>query len=308
MRKRFLLLALALLLLTAGCAAPMDAPTAEGVSFTDDLGRSVTTAQPKRVAALGTSLADIWLLAGGEVAVTTADAMEEARLGLDAAVNAGSLKTPDAEVILASGADLVLLSGAISGQVQLAETLRRAGIPCAVFDVEHFEDYLRVLGICTAITGRADLYEKNGLAVAARVNAAIEGAQGRESPSVLLIRAFSSGAKAKNSENNMTGAMLRDLGCRNIADSESGLLESLSMEAILREDPDFIFVTTMGGTDEALAALAEDLQSDPAWADLRAVREGRYVVLDTELFHQKPNARWGESYEILFEILYGAAR
>ena len=307
MKKRLFTLALAFLLLTAGCAAPADAP-AEGFTFTDDLGRAVTAAEPECVAALGTSLADIWLLAGGEVAVTTADAMEEARLGLDAAVNAGSLKTPDAEVILASGADLVLLSGAISGQVQLAETLSAAGIPCAVFDIEHFEDYLRVLGICTAITGRADLYEKNGLAVEARVKAAIAAAESREGPSALLIRAYGSGAKAKNSENNMTGAMLRDLGCRNIADSETGLLEQLSMEAILRADPDFIFVTTMGGTDEALAALAEDLQRDPAWADLSAVREGRYIVLDAELFHQKPNARWGESYEILFEILYGAAK
>ena len=307
MKKRFFCLALALFLLTA-CTPPAEAPAAEAASFTDDLGRSVTIAEPKCVAALGVSLADLWQLAGGEVAVTTADAIDEPRLGLDGAVNAGSLKTPDAEVILASGADLVLLSGAISGQVQLAETLRRAGIPCAVFDVEHFEDYLRVLGICTAITGREDLYEKNGLAVSERVNTVIENAKTQDSPSVLLIRAFSTGAKAKNSENNMTGAMLRDLGCRNIADSESGLLEDLSMEKILLEDPDFIFVTTMGGADEALAALAEDLQSDPAWADLRAVREGRYVVLDTELFHQKPNARWGESYEILFEILYGAAR
>jgi len=30
-------------------------------------------------------------------------------------------------------------------------------------------------------------------------------------------------------------------------------------------------------------------------------------VLNKELFHYKPNARWGESYEILANILYPAA-
>lgn len=306
MKKRFFCLALALCLLTA-CASPAGAPAAKGYTFTDDLGRPVTVAAPERVAAMGASFADVWQLAGGQVAITTSDALEETHLGLDGAVNAGSLKSPDLEVILAGGADFVLLNGAISGQLELADALENAGVACAVFDVEHFEDYLRMLRICTAITGREDLYIQNGEAVKARVDAAIAAAEGREGPSVLLIRAYSTGAKAKNSENNMTGRMLRDLGCRNIADSETGLLEDLSMEKILLEDPDFIFVTTMGGTDEALAALAAALQSDPAWADLRAVREGRYVVLRTELFHQKPNARWGESYEILSEILYGAA-
>ena len=30
----------------------------------------------------------------------------------------------------------------------------------------------------------------------------------------------------------------------------------------------------------------------------------RFVVLPKELFHYKPNARWGESYEYVAKILY----
>ena len=40
------------------------------------------------------------------------------------------------------------------------------GITVAYFDVDNFEDYLNLLKICTDITGRADLYEANGTAVA----------------------------------------------------------------------------------------------------------------------------------------------
>ncbi len=54
----------------------------------------------------------------------------------------------------------------------------------------------------------------------------------------------------------------------------------------------------------ALEALDRALLSNPAWSGLTAVREGRYHVLPKDLFHYKPNARWGESYEILERILY----
>lgn len=77
------------------------------------------------------------------------------------------------------------------------------------------------------------------------------------------------------------------------------------MEEIIRQDPDFIFVTTMGASSEkAMQALAEGIESNPAWAGLTAVKEGRYILLPKELFHNKPNHRWGESYEILADYLY----
>lgn len=106
----------------------------------------------------------------------------------------------------------------------------------------------------------------------------------------------------------MTGAMLKDLGCVNLADENPSVLEELSLEFILEEDPDFIFVTTMGSSDEAaLEAFASSFSSNPAWASLRAVKDGRFIVLPKDLFHLKPNARWPESYEMLAELLYGQA-
>ena len=35
------------------------------------------------------------------------------------------------------------------------------------------------------------------------------------------------------------------------------------------------------------------------------VREGRLYFMDKNLYNLKPNHRWGESYEILADILYG---
>ena len=77
------------------------------------------------------------------------------------------------------------------------------------------------------------------------------------------------------------------------------------MEEIIAADPDWIFVTTMGSSDEAaMAYMSSTFENDPAWAGLSAVKNGQYVLLPRELYHYKPNARWGESYAYLAEILY----
>ena len=59
------------------------------------------------------------------------------------------------------------------------------------------------------------------------------------------------------------------------------------------------------GDQEAGQAYMESLISDPVWKTLTAVKEGRVYQLPKELFQYKPNARWGEAYGYLMELLYG---
>ena len=120
---------------------------------------------------------------------------------------------------------------------------------------------------------------------------------------MLLIRAFSSGIKAKT-DDELAGAILKDLGAHNIADDHPSMLEDLSMEEVIAADPEYIFVTTMGDEQKALDYLNGLIEENPAWSELTAVKEGRYIVLPKDLFHYKPNNRWGESYQYLGEILY----
>lgn len=289
-------------------AASQPAPSQPGpVTFTDALGRTVTVEHPARVAAAQGSFAEAWLLAGGTCAAVTEDAFSERQLELPADVTVlGGTKEPSVEKAIEAGVDFMLLSSKVTEHVKLEDTLTKAGITCAYFEVETFEDYLSMLKTLTHITGRPDLYEQNGAAVARQVGAAIARSEGKQAPSVLLLRAYSTGVKAKGSD-NMTGAMLADLGCRNIADSDTSLLEELSVEKIIQENPDYIFVVTMGESAEAaLASVDTLLTSNPAWNGLSAVKNNRYHVLPKDLFHYKPNARWGESYEMLADILYPA--
>lgn len=302
-----LILSLALL---AGCAAPQSSGAAV-LTFSDDLGRTVDLpAQPQRVAALNGSYAQTWLQAGGTVAGVTEDAWSERGLDLpqDTAV-LGTVHAPDLESVLALEPDLVLLSADMDSHLALDEGLTGAGVPHAYFRVDTVTDYLDMLRTCTDLTGRADLYRTEGETLQTRVEEVLASVRGLPAPRVLYLRAYSTGVKAKGSD-SITGAMLKDLGAVNLVEAAgSTILEDLQLESILAADPDFIFVTTMGADEQkTLDHLRDTFQSDPAWATLTAVREGRYVVLPKDLFHYKPNGRWGESYEMLAGILYGGDR
>ena len=309
---KFLSLFLSLCLLLCACtAAPAEAlpPSDTAVTFTDDLGRTVTVDSPKRVAALLGSFAQIWMLAGGEVCATADDAWEDLALPLsEDTVNLGNTKELSLELLLSAQPDFILASTNTRQNIEWKETLEHAGIPVAYFEVADFDGYLRLLKLCTGLTGRHDLYEENGLAVQTQIDAVLAESRLRlseaEAPTVLNLRVSASSVTVKNSEDNVLGEMLHALGCVNIADSDTSLLENLSIERILEADPDYIFLVQRGDdTEGAKETVRRLLEEHPAWAQLTAVREGRVYFMDKLLYNLKPNHRWGEAYEKLEEIL-----
>lgn len=305
LKKLFSMLLLSALLCACGAQSGPAAPeTQTAVTFTDALGYEVTLESWERVVSLYGSFAETWMLAGGTLTATTSDAVEERGLDLgpDVAV-IGSVRTPNMEEILAAEPDFVILSADVPEHAALHAALAEAGIPHAYYRVDTYLEYMDMLRQFCEMTGRADLWEKNGVRVEAEINAVLEKTAGKAGPSVLLVRAFSTGAKAKG-DDNLAGVILRDLGADNLVTRYDSLLQELSMEEIIAADPDYIFITTMGDEDRALAYMRENFLSNPAWAGLTAVGNGNYIILPRELFHYKPNARWGESYVYLAKILY----
>ena len=313
MKIRKILLFLLVCFLLSACGSLKSSNTVEAsdteVTFTDDLGRAVTVSNPKRVAALLGSFAEVWQLAGGQVIATADDAWDDFCLELpEDAVNLGGTKHLSLELLLSAQPDFILASTNTRQNLEFRETLEATSIPVAYFDVFNFEDYLRLLDICTDITGHKDRYEIYGTAVEKEIQSVVEQSklrlQNQQAPRVLFLRASASAVHVKNSEGVILGDMLKNLGCINIADSDATLLENLSIERILEADPDFIFVVQQGdnaaGTREYVRQF---LQEHPAWAQLTAVKQDNVHFMEKQLFGLKPNHRWGQAYSVVEEIL-----
>lgn len=286
----------------------------EGIVYLDALGERVEFSEEEiigirngecKVGVLNGSFAEIWSLAGGRLSAVTADAYDEDREILldEETVNVGALKSPGVEAILEADIKVAVLSADIEEHVALRDKLEGVGVKTMYHSVETFDNYIAVLKLYTDITGCTERYEEYGEQVRQTIEEQL-ARQDDSHPTVLFIRAFSTGAKAKGSD-SMTGIMLKELGCINIADEDGGLTDELSMEVIIEKNPDYIFVTTMGEDEEAaLNSVKTLLMDNPAWSGLTAVQEEHYYVLPKNRFHNKPNARWGESYKMLADILY----
>jgi len=277
---------------------------ADGSSAPSSQAATAFTEDPPRVVCLYGSFSEAWLLAGGQLVGVTEDAVEERGLDVGDAEIIGTVKEPNAEAIIALDPDLVILAQDIAAQQDMADVLTDAGLHCVSYQVDGFEDYSDMMKEFCQLTGHPELLEEYVDKPAQQIAEAKERYSfGADGPRVLLIRAFSTGIKAKT-DDELAGAILNDLGCQNIADEHPSMLEDLSLEEVITADPDYIFVTTMGDEQKALDYLDGMIEKNPAWNSLTAVKEGRCHVLPKELFHYKPNHRWGESYEYLGKLLH----
>ncbi|MDR0530518.1 MAG: ABC transporter substrate-binding protein [Oscillospiraceae bacterium] len=282
--KKVLLLLLGFLLLPA-CGQTAPEPAAQ---------------PPRRVVCLYASYADLWLKAGGTLVGVTDDAISERALPVGGAKSVGTLLRPNLESIAALDPDLVIATPDIAAQLALKENLARLGVATAYDTADTFAQYTRLAERFLALTGRSDLREPLIDAPTAQVEAVRAQTRGKAQPTVLLLRANSSGVNVK-SEGTIAGEILRDLGAVNLADKTPSLLETLSLEVIAQENPQFILVAPQGITEADAQIVIRELKAqNPVWGQL----EGRWVVLQKELFHYKPNERWGEAYETLANLIY----
>ena len=279
-------------------------------SFTDSAGETIVLQEkPERVAVLFSSFAELWQLAGGTVAVTVGESVERGFVPEGTPlVDDGAGKKIDLERLLIEEPDFVICSGDIAAQAETAETLMELDIPAAQFVVESFSDFSDVLKICTDITGDKTAFEQYGTAQEKAIDT-ILAENSFEGVDILFVRAGSSArsVKAKTSEDHFAAEMLQEFGTHNIADDSllagAVLSDTLSIEYILQEDPDYIFFTAMGD-EEASQSFVKEMLKESAWQQLSAVRQGNYAFLEKELFHFKPNGRWAEAYETLARLLH----
>lgn len=320
MKKLSLILALLLVVscVFASCAKNSSAsdsnPTADfsPISFTDSAGREITlNSRPTNVAVLFSSYAEIWQIAGGKVKITVGDSIKRgfSTDGEVTLVDDSNGANIDIEQLIACKPDFVIGSADIAAQTEACNFCANAGIPSALFKVENIDDYLSMFKICTDITGNSDAYQKNGVDVAEAIDhikqTVTDYTKGKEPIKILFVRAGSSArsTKAKTAQDNFAAEIIQDLGTYNIAENAKVLLDGLSLEEIVAENPEYIFISIQGSENAAKKHIQALFDSD-GWKDLSAVKNSNYIFLPKDLFHYKPNARWAEAYKYAADILY----
>ncbi len=275
--------------------------------FTDDARQEITlVAKPQRTAVLFSSYAEMVLLSGGSVDISVGESVERGFADEQAPlVDGGAGKSINLELLIESSPDFVIGSFDIAAHREVSQRLNELNIPCALFRVETFDDYDRVMKILCDIYGTWENYYENVTKPKENIEKIISSVPSTDKKKILFIRcaSASSATRAKTRENNFVCRMLYELGTVNIAENDKALLGTLSAENIIAENPDYIFFSTMGNENAAKSYMTSVIRGEE-WQALDAVQNGSYVFLDKDLFQYKPNNNWDLAYQTLWEILY----
>lgn len=304
--KRFLCIAISVCMLMTGCFKSKSSKSEcenEAKTITDFFGNEAFLPQnPKVISAYG-SFAECWLLAGGELVGITEDAISERNLAFSKDVEIiGTVKEINLEKIVSLSPDYVILSADIANQFALKKNLENMNIPYGYFSVNNFNDYKRMMRIFCNVTERDDLFYENVTAVEKKIDGILKKIPSDSSKTYLLMRAYSHGIKVKS--DNIADAMLKELGAVSITEKNPSVLDVLSVEEVIANEPDYIFISTMGDELAGVAYFENNVINNPAWGGVTAIKNGNYRILPKSLFHYKPNNKWDESYEYLARILY----
>ena len=277
------------------------------VSFIDGRGQEVTiNKNPQRAVVLYNSFLEVWMDNGGSVVGKLEPTVGQEIPGVEDAEIIGKLGAISVEKVISLEPDLIIVNSTQKSQLELIPSFEGVGIPVIAIDYVGLDDYLTMTRLFTALNGREDLFKSNALDIVEEIDNILSVIPEEKEHKVLLIMASAKSVSARDSS-SYVGMMLEDLNTINIADNSDGALgtQNFSMEKILEEDPDFIFVQTTGSDmDATLDRLKEDAESNPAWASLSAVKNDRYIILPKDMYMFKANLRYAEAYENLATIIY----
>lgn len=279
----------------------------ETLTILDARGNKVTIKKkPKRVIPMQITLLELWYLSGGEaVARTSAKSnIPEQALNLP---EVGTTTIPNIELLLAVQPDLVILNSTSDSHVEMAPILEENNISYFYTgtSLNPYESIMETLYLFSTITEDDEAFEQNAIQIEKGVNQVIAKTKGKKSPTVLILFGSSRTVRCEL-KNGLVGDMCNRLGAKNVIDFEIKGESKIdfSLETVIEHDPDYILISVMGDLDKVKNKISKDIESNEAWRSLTAVKEGRVYYLPPDLYMYKPNERYPEAFEGLYDILY----
>jgi iron complex transport system substrate-binding protein len=259
---------------------------------------------PKRTATCYNSLLDLWDIAGGEAICRVKGTTNVPEKAADLP-QIGSIGTLNIEKMMELQPDLIIFYNG-EHQKKVREIFNAEGIPSVMIDYDTYDDYRVILDLFTRITGNREIYEQEIIPTQKQFQAVINQAPTENNPTVCILFASTRYVKVETVRTNI-GNFCERLNAINIyrEDTIEGASRvELSLEYIVEQDPDVIFVTTMGDVDKCKSRVEQDVTSSDIWGDLTAVKNGRFHYLDKSYSIYKPNRFYPEAIKTVAELLY----
>jgi iron complex transport system substrate-binding protein len=286
--RRLSLIALACASALAGC----NKTEAPGAAATDDFGDSVRVGPPAtRIVSLSPATTEILFTLGAGprlVGRTKYDLWPDSAKLIP---SVGDGMRPNVEAVLAVHPDLVVIYASQDNR-PAATRLRAAGVNTLALRGDRISEFRRVVQLLGAAIGDSARAKTLADSVYHTLDSVRAVTRTLPRPSVFWhvwdAPVITIGG----------GSFMNDLvdiaGGRNVYADIKAPSGTVSLEDVSHRDPDVI----LAGPDGK-----QQIESDPRWRIVRAVREGRIFVVDTGVV-ARPSVRLGEAAVLLAKLLH----
>ncbi len=310
MGKKTIVLIISIMLaaVLAGCGARKQAEAPAGDVFaeiTDVNGRTVKLKKkPERIIVTSSSFLEPLHEVGGDVVARPDSKTNMPEYAKDKP-SIGRTYNVDMEKLISYTPDLVIINKATNEK--LIQPLEAAGIPVIVAKLKSYEDVKNGLRQFAVITGHPEKAE----AFIADMDKRIEEIKNRlpqKELRVLILHSTSQGVSVQL-DSSIAGSVANLLGFKNVASGMKAMEDKpdaapYSIETAVEQNPDVIFVTSMGKVDEIKASMEKTMETNPAWQSIPAVRDKKVYYLSQEHFLLSPCIHYPEAVEEMARLIY----
>jgi iron complex transport system substrate-binding protein len=284
-----------------GARAPAPPAAADSsVSLVDDAGRTVTLPGPaRRIVALVPSVTETVVALGAADRLVGRTDFDHGP-AVDRLPSIGGGLDPSVETLVSLHPDLVL-GWETNGRPELRNRLTALGIPVFSIKTEDTTDVFRAVRNLGRLTGRADAADSLARALRSELAAVRASVAGAARPTVFYMAwndpPLTAGPKTFISQ------VIEVAGGRNVFADAAALWPTVSIEEIVRRQPEFVVVPA----GEQGASKVDELKRAAGWRELRALREGRGVRVPAEVVNQ-PGPRLGEAARAMRDAIHPELR
>lgn len=294
-------------LLTFGCAKTASAPDQntktiqyEGTSYT-------VPKSPERIAVLSNSLLSMIYALDGK-AISRPMATEKLPPDQEAVPTIGHTNEINTEALLSLKPDVVL--GLKTQHEKLSSLLTSDKVPHMIISYDGITDNVPLLEALGQLLNKEAKSKEVIATYEGNLNKVKDAIKSVPPARVAVLRATGSSVTAET-ENAIGASMVHFLGMTDVVAShiqdatKSSKTVPYSLETLAIDNPDIIFIVTMGKQKDIDDKMKQAMTNNPAWSQLKAVQNNKVFYLPSNLFLLNPGLQTPNAIAQLVKYAYG---
>lgn len=275
------------------------------LTITDDADRQVVlTKKPERIVPLSASFLEPLHAVDGKIV-----ARVSAKTGIpkedENLPQVGNVYNINIEKVIEAQPDLVIAYKGMNDK--FVSTFEENGIPVVVLEMRTYDQVKHTVDVLGQIAGNPDK-AKTLIQDMDNKIAEIKDKLPNEHKRIAILHSTAQNVTVQL-EGSIAGSTAENLEFENIAKGLTPLESNptsapYSLETLVSANPDVIFVTSMGKLETIKKSMMENVENNPAWQTLPAVKEKKVYFLPQELFLLSPGIHYPEAVETMAKLVY----